>query len=173
MFRRILIANRGEIAVRIIRACRAGRHQHRGIFLGRPRLPAYVACGRASASAPRRPRRAICISRASSPRRDLRCARHSPELWIPGGKPQICAHLPGLRHRIHRPDAGGIALSGDKAACRAKVKAVSVPVVPGSDGLLEDPRSPGARARIGFPVLVKASAGGAGKACASPTTTSP
>ena len=62
------------------------------------------------------------------------------------------------------PTPEAIALSGDKAACRAKVKAAGVPVVPGSDGLLEDPAKALALAReIGFPVLVKASAGGGGK----------
>lgn len=62
------------------------------------------------------------------------------------------------------PSPEAIALSGDKAACRHKVKLAGVPVVPGSDGAISDPDEALRVAKeIGFPVLVKASFGGGGK----------
>ena len=62
------------------------------------------------------------------------------------------------------PGPEAISLSGDKAACRAKVKAAGVPVVPGSEGLIKNAGEAMTIAKqIGFPVLVKAAAGGGGK----------
>lgn len=62
------------------------------------------------------------------------------------------------------PSPEAISLSGDKSACRAKVKAAGVPVVPGSEGMLRDvDEAVSIAKKIGFPVLIKASAGGGGK----------
>jgi len=62
------------------------------------------------------------------------------------------------------PSPEAIALSGDKSACRDKVKNAGVPTVPGSEGLVTEPAQASAIAKeIGYPVLVKAAAGGGGK----------
>jgi len=62
------------------------------------------------------------------------------------------------------PTPEAIALTGDKATCRQKVREAGVPTVPGSDGLIKDAEEALALAKeIGFPVLVKATAGGGGK----------
>jgi acetyl-CoA carboxylase biotin carboxylase subunit len=62
------------------------------------------------------------------------------------------------------PSPEAIALTGDKSVCREKVRGAGVPTVPGSDGLVKDPQEAQEIANeIGFPVLVKAAAGGGGK----------
>ena len=166
MFRRILIANRGEIAIRIIRACRELGVTSIAVYSSADRDCLHTSLADES----------ICIGPASATESYL----HIPSIIAAA---EICdAHAihPGYGFLAENPkfaricqdcDIGfigptpeAIALSGDKAACRAKVKAAGVPVVPGSDGLLEDPAKALALAReIGFPVLVKASAGGGGK----------
>jgi acetyl-CoA carboxylase biotin carboxylase subunit len=60
---------------------------------------------------------------------------------------------------------------GDKAEAKRTMKAAGLPMVPGSDGILTDvDEAIGIAREIGFPVIVKAAAGGAGAACASPGT---
>jgi len=166
MFRRILIANRGEIAVRIIRACRE---------LGVTSIAVYSSadkdCLHTSLAD-----ESICIGPPSATESYL----HIPSIIAAA---EICdAHAihPGYGFLAENPkfaricqdcDIGfigpapeAIALSGDKAACRATVKAVGVPVVPGSEGRIEEPEKVLGLAReIGFPVLIKAAAGGGGK----------
>ena len=166
MFRRVLIANRGEIAVRIIRACR-----EMGITSIAVYSSADQSCLHASLAD-----ESICIGPPLASQSYL----HIPSIIAAA---EICdaqAIHPGygflaentkFARVCHDCDIGfigpapeAIALSGDKAACRKAVKAAGVPVVPGSEDIVEDPDEALALARkIGFPVLVKASAGGGGK----------
>lgn len=166
MFRRILIANRGEIAVRIIRACRELGVTSIAVYSSADRDCLHTSLADES----------ICIGPAQATESYL----HIPSIIAAA---EICdAHAihPGYGFLAENakfaricqdcdigfigPTPEAIALSGNKSACRAKVKAAGVPVVPGSDGLIEDPDKALALAReIGFPVLIKASAGGGGK----------
>lgn len=166
MFRRILIANRGEIAVRIIRACR-----HMGITS----IAVYSTADQDSLHTSLADE-SICIGPPPASESYL----HVPSIIAAA---EICdAHAihPGYGFlsesakfaEICRecnigfigPAPETISLSGDKAACRKRVREAGVPVVPGSEGLVSDPDEALALAReIGFPVLVKASAGGGGK----------
>ena len=166
MFRRILIANRGEIAVRIIRACRELGVTSIAVYSSADRDCLHTSLADES----------ICIGPAQATESYL----HIPSIIAAA---EICdAHAihPGYGFLAENakfaricqdcdigfigPTPETIALSGNKSACRAKVKAAGVPVVPGSDGLIEDPDKALALAReIGFPVLIKASAGGGGK----------
>lgn len=166
MFRRILIANRGEIAVRIIRACRELGVTSIAVYSSADRDCLHTSLADES----------ICIGPAQATESYL----HIPSIIAAA---EICdAHAihPGYGFLAENakfaricqdcdigfigPTPEAIALSGNKSACRAKVKAAGVPVVPGSDGLIEDPEKALALAReIGFPVLIKASAGGGGK----------
>ncbi|MFP6581912.1 MAG: acetyl-CoA carboxylase biotin carboxylase subunit [Candidatus Hydrogenedentota bacterium] len=166
MFRRLLIANRGEIAVRIIRACRQMGITSIAVYSDADADSMHVALADES----------ICIGPASPT---------ESYLHIPGiiAAAEICdtqAIHPGYGflsenakfaqicedHHIGfiGPSPDAIAMSGDKSVCRDIVKAVGVPVVPGSDGLIHDAEEAREVANeIGFPVLVKASAGGGGK----------
>lgn len=166
MFRRILIANRGEIAVRIIRACREAGITSIAVY-----STADQDCLHASLAD-----ESICIGPPVATESYLHmpaiitaaeiCDAHAihPGYGFLSENPRFAAMCRECNIGFIGPSPEAIALSGNKSACRDKVKAAGVPVVPGSEGLVTNSEQALAIARqIGFPVLVKASAGGGGK----------
>ncbi len=166
MFKRILIANRGEIAVRIIRACRE---------MGIASVAVYSTADRDSLHA-KLADESICIGPASAADSYLKttsiiaAAEVSDVQAIHPGygflseSPKFAAICRECRIVFIGPSVETLMISGDKAACRKIMKEAGVPVVPGSDGVIQEP---GEAARIaediGYPLLVKASAGGGGR----------
>ena len=166
MFKKILIANRGEIAVRIIRACRELGVRTVAVFSepDRESLHAMIAD------------EAICIGPAKSADSYLNikailaaCELTGAEAVHPGfgflsenaGFARMCARC-GVTFIGPSPEA--MTLMGDKATAKQTMKKAGVPVVPGSDGLIESIEEAKALAEeIGYPVMVKASAGGGGR----------
>ena len=166
MFKKVLIANRGEIAVRIIRACRELGVRTVAVFSepDRDSLHAMIAD------------EAICIGPAKSADSYLNikailaaCELTGAEAVHPGfgflsenaGFAQMCARC-GVTFIGPSPEA--MTLMGDKATAKQTMKKAGVPVVPGSDGLIESVEEAKALAEeIGYPVMVKASAGGGGR----------
>lgn len=166
MFRRILIANRGEIAVRIIRACR-----EQGINTIAVYSSADQDCLHASLAD-----ESICIGPPSARESYLNtaaiiaaaeiCDAHAihPGYGFLSENAQFAQVCRDCHVGFIGPSPEAIALTGDKSKCRAAVSAAGVPVVPGSEGIIQDPAEAVRVANeIGFPVLVKASAGGGGK----------
>ncbi|QDS93517.1 Biotin carboxylase [Roseimaritima multifibrata] len=166
MYNRILIANRGEIALRVIRACRE---------LGIESVAVYSQADADSAHV-RYADQAFCIGPARSADSYLRIDRiiSAAELG------DVDAIHPGygfLAENAHfnevcrsckidfigpRPEA--MEMLGDKNTARSLAIKAEVPVVPGSDGLIDDDNEAIRVANeIGFPVLIKATAGGGGK----------
>ena len=166
MFKKVLIANRGEIAVRIIRACRELGVRTVAVFSepDRESLDAMIAD------------EAICIGPAKSADSYLNikailaaCELTGAEAVHPGfgflsenaGFARMCARC-GVTFIGPSPEA--MTLMGDKATAKQTMKKAGVPVVPGSDGLIESVEEAKALAEeIGYPVMVKASAGGGGR----------
>ena len=166
MFKKVLIANRGEIAVRIIRACRELGVRTVAVFSepDRDSLHAMIAD------------EAICIGPAKSADSYLNikailaaCELTGAEAVHPGfgflsenaGFARMCARC-GVTFIGPSPEA--MTLMGDKATAKQTMKKAGVPVVPGSDGLIESIEEAKALAEeIGYPVMVKASAGGGGR----------
>ena len=166
MFKKVLIANRGEIAVRIIRACRELGVRTVAVFSepDRDSLHAMIAD------------EAICIGPAKSADSYLNikailaaCELTGAEAVHPGfgflsenaGFARMCARC-GVTFIGPSPEA--MTLMGDKATAKQTMKKAGVPVVPGSDGLIESVEEAKALAEeIGYPVMVKASAGGGGR----------
>jgi len=166
MFSRILIANRGEIAVRIIRACRE---------LG---IEAVAVYSEADAGAPylRLADRSICIGPAPAAESYLNIPR-----IISAAEVSNCDAIhPGygfLAENAHfaevcrdckiefiGPSPEAMSALGDKISCKRLARESKVPVFPGSDGALEEEDEAVAVARkIGYPVIIKASAGGGGR----------
>jgi acetyl-CoA carboxylase biotin carboxylase subunit len=167
MFNKVLIANRGEIAVRIIRACRE---------LGMSTVAVYSEADRAGLHV-RQADEAYLIGAAAARDSYLRgdkiidVARRSGAGAIHPGYGFLAerddfaqaVQDAGLIFIGPRPSA--IAAMGDKAVARATVAAAGVPVVPGTEGEgdLSDEDLLRLAPEIGFPLLIKATAGGGGK----------
>ncbi len=166
MFKKILIANRGEIALRVIRACRE---------LGIGTVAVYSEADRDSLHV-RFSDEDICIGPAASRESYLNIPRIVAAAEITGAE----AIHPGYGFLAENaefaeicdrsglvfigPTAEQIRRMGDKAEARRTMIEAGVPVVPGSKGAVDDVVTARAEAeRIGFPVIIKAAAGGGGK----------
>lgn len=166
MFKRVLIANRGEIALRIIRAC----HE-----LGAEAVCVYSL---ADKDAPylKLADRAICIGPPPSKESYLNIARLIAAAEIA----DVDAIHPGYGFLSERPDFSqacrdckiefigpspeAMQALGDKVDCKKTAKANGVPVFPGSPDAIEDEEEAVKIAnQIGYPVIIKASAGGGGR----------
>ena len=164
--KKVLIANRGEIAVRIIRACRE---------LGLRTVAVYSEADRSALHA-KIADEAVCIGPAKSADSYLNVRAVIAACEITGAD----AVHPGFGFLSENasfartcekcgitfigPDSHSIEMLGDKAAAKEAMKAAGVPVIPGSDGAvktIEDARR--IAEEIGYPVMVKASAGGGGR----------
>ena len=166
-FRKVLIANRGEIALRVMRSARALGLPHGGRVLDAP-TPARATCRkptRRSASANRCPR-----SRYLSIAAIIEAARHSGADAVHPGYgflaenedfAQACRDA-GLVFIGPSPEA--IAAMGNKAGAKTLMQAAGVPCIPGYQGDDQgEQRLAAEAARIGFPVMIKATAGGGGR----------
>src|SRR5438093_5321984 len=165
MFRRVLIANRGEVAVRIIRACREvgaeavavystadqdALHVHladRAVHIGPPapaasylNIPSLIAAATTTGCDAVHPGWGFLAENAA-----FAAACEDNDLVFIGPRPET------------------IETMGDKVAAKAAMAAAGLPLVPGSNGAagLEEVQT--LAADIGFPVLLKASAGGGGR----------
>ena len=166
MYKRILVANRGEIALRIIRACRELGVETVAIFSEADRGAAYLELAD----------EAFCVgpARGSDSYRKIDRVISAAEIG------NVQAIHPGygfLSENAHfaevcrsckidfiGPAPEAMARLGDKNAARNLAREADVPVVPGSTGLVgDDSEALRIAHEIGFPVLVKASAGGGGR----------
>lgn len=166
MFKKILIANRGEIAVRIIRACRE---------LGILTVAVYSEIDR-DALHVQLADEAVCIGPWNSKESYLNiqnilsaCVLTGAEAIHPGfgflsENPRFAKMCEECNIEFIGPNWKSIELMGNKAMAREIMKKADVPVVPGYEGEIESPEFALEIAKkIGFPVIVKASAGGGGK----------
>ncbi len=166
MYNRILIANRGEIALRIIRACREMGIETVVVYSDADREAAYLEMAD----------EAYCIGPARSVHSYLRIDRvisaaevGNVEAIHPGygflsENAQFNEVCRSCNIDFIGPTPEAMDMLGDKNQARRLAREANVPVVPGSPGLLEDDEQALKIAHeIGFPVLVKATAGGGGK----------
>ncbi len=166
MFKRVLIANRGEIACRVVRACRKLGVESVAVYSEADRDSLHVRMANVS----------ICIGPPESARSYL----HIPSIISAAEISDVDAIHPGygfLSENGHfadicrsldiafiGPSSQAMAKMSDKAGARALAQSVGVPTLPGSEGVIEDDESGLKVARqIGYPVIVKASAGGGGR----------
>jgi acetyl-CoA carboxylase biotin carboxylase subunit len=179
MFRRILIANRGEIALRVIRACRG---------LG---IETVVVYSEADRDAPwlRQADRAVCIgpARAEDSYLDAgallqaaeqtECQAIHPGYGFLAENALFAARSEQQGIAFIGPRPGTIRRMGDKVEARRTMAALGIPTIPGSADVLRDlAEALREAAAIGYPVLLKATAGGGGRgmrACASEGDLSP
>jgi acetyl-CoA carboxylase biotin carboxylase subunit len=165
VFSRILIANRGEVAVRVIRACRelgveavagystADRDSHhvrladRAVHLGPPpaaqsyrSMPSLVAAATTTG-----------------------CEAVHPGWGFLAENAEFAAHCEDNDLVFIGPRPDSIAVMGDKVRAKESMAAAGIPLVPGSDGAASLEEARGLAAELGFPLLLKASAGGGGR----------
>ena len=166
LFRKVLIANRGEIAVRVIRACRELGIPTVGVYSDADRASLHVRMADEAAHIGAAPssQSYLCIDRVLAAAR-----QHGAEAIHPGYGflsenaefAQACADA-GLT--FIGPSANSIRQMGSKVRARDLVKKAGVPVLPGtSKGLSNLAEARRFAESIGYPVLIKADAGGGGK----------
>jgi acetyl-CoA carboxylase biotin carboxylase subunit len=166
MFEKILVANRGEIAVRIIRACKELNVRTVAVYSEADANSIHVQMAD----------EAICIGKAPSADSYLRIDRIISAAEIadvdaihPGyGFLSENAHFADVCEscniRFIGPNSRAMNALEDKAVSRALAKKAGVPTPPGSDGIVENEQDALAAARrIGYPVMIKAVAGGGGR----------
>ena len=166
MFEKILIANRGEIALRIIRTCRE---------MGIKTVAVYSTADRESLHV-RFADEAVCIGPPSSAESYLSVPRIMAAVEITNADAvhpgygflaenadfaEVCAEY-GIK--FIGPTPAQIRKMGDKVTAKETMIKAGVPVIPGSDGLVKDPKQ-GKKiaAEVGYPIIIKATAGGGGK----------
>jgi len=165
MFKKILIPNSGEIAIRILRACKE---------LGIKTVAVYSDADKNSLHV-QHADEAIHIG-AASPKESylnvdklMQAARVSKADAIHPGygflseNASFAAAVASAQLTFIGPSADSIRLMGDKAESKIAMKKAGVPTVPGFEGLESEADFKQAAQEIGYPVLVKASAGGGGK----------
>ncbi|OWJ67862.1 acetyl-CoA carboxylase biotin carboxylase subunit [Inquilinus limosus] len=166
MFEKVLIANRGEIALRIHRACR-----EMGI-----RTVVVHSTADSDAMAVRLADEAVCIGPPAARDSYLNipallsaatitgCDAIHPGIGFLAENARFAEMVEEHGFAFIGPTAQHIRVMGDKIAAKDAVKAAGLPVVPGSDGAVDTVDEAQALAReMGYPVLVKATAGGGGK----------
>lgn len=163
---KVLIANRGEIAVRIIRAC----HD-----LGLQTVAVYSQAD-AEALHVLHADEAICIGEAPSHKSYLKIANILSACEITGAdaihpgygflseNANFASICESCRLNFIGPSPKAISLLGDKAKAKATAQAAGCPVIPGSDGIVTDIKQAAQYIKkLGFPIFIKAVAGGGGK----------
>ncbi|MCB1096258.1 MAG: acetyl-CoA carboxylase biotin carboxylase subunit [Verrucomicrobiae bacterium] len=166
MFRKILIANRGEIALRIIRSCKELGIQTVMVYseADERSLPVQLAdqaiCIGPSASSESYMKIEHIISAAEVANVD---AIH-PGYGFLSENARFARICESCKIKFIGPSADVIELMGDKNQARATARKYKIPVTPGSDGVVKnEAEALKIAAEIGYPVMVKASAGGGGR----------
>ena len=166
MFRKVLVANRGEIAVRVIRACKELDVKTVAVYSEADVDSMHVHLAD----------EAICIGPGPSSESYLKITRiisaaevanvdaiHPGYGFLSENEEfaEICAKC---KIKFIGPSSRCISLMGDKNTARATARAAGVPITPGSDGILQDEEDALRVARqLGYPVMIKATAGGGGR----------
>src|SRR5271154_7057289 len=166
MFQRILVANRGEIALRVIRACRDLGIQVVSVYSEADRDASYLDLAD----------EAICIGPAASADSYLNIPRIISAAEItdvqaihPGygflsENPHFAEVCRACNIEFIGPPQEAMRLLGNKNEARKLAKKANVPVVPGSEGLIDtDAEALKLAHEMGYPVLIKAAAGGGGR----------
>jgi acetyl-CoA carboxylase biotin carboxylase subunit len=166
MFRKVLIANRGEIALRVIRACRELGIQTVAVYSEADRESLHVRFADDD----------VCIGPAPSRESYLRIPRIIAAAEITGAdaihpgygflaeNAEFAETCTASNVTFIGPTAEQIRLMGNKSSARKTMMEVGVPIVPGTPGPVDDSEAALEFAKtVGFPVIIKASAGGGGK----------
>src|SRR5579885_941788 len=166
MFRKILIANRGEIAVRIIRACRELGIKSVAVFSDVDRNSLHVRLADEAYPIGPAPSREsyLCLDKLMHVAKRAGCDALHPGYGFLAENPALPRACIDASLTFIGPSAEAMEALGSKTAGRSLARGVDVPTVPGTNDPIEKPEEAQALAqRMGYPVLLKAVAGGGGK----------
>jgi acetyl-CoA carboxylase biotin carboxylase subunit len=166
MFRKILIANRGEIAVRILRACRELGVRGVAVYSEADRAALHVLLAdEAYAIGPAASRESyLAIGKVLDVAKRAGCDAVHPGYGFLAENPAFARTCAEAGVTFIGPSADAMARLGSKTAARQIARGIGVPMVPGTLEPIEEPGAAMEAARgIGYPVVLKAVAGGGGK----------
>src|SRR5438128_3780072 len=165
-FKRVLVANRGEVALRIIRACHEEGLEAVAVYSEADRLSAHVRAADAAVALGAAPASEsyLNIPKLIAAARTTQCQALHPGYGFLSERAPFVDAVTAADLVFVGPPAEAIRAMGDKAAARGRMQAAGVPIVPGTTkplGSVVEARPEAAR--LGYPVLLKAAAGGGGK----------
>ena len=166
MIRKVLIANRGEIAVRIIRACKELGIQTVAIYseADKDAMHTELADEAICVGKPKSKDSYLNVSNIISAAVITKCNAIHPGFGFLSENAEFAAICEECNIKFIGPSSKTISIMGDKSRAREIMKKANVPVIPGSDGIVENIEDAYIEAeRIGYPVMVKAALGGGGK----------
>jgi len=166
VFKKVLVANRGEVAMRVIRACRD---------LGIPMVVAYSEADRNSLPVliadeavcigpPAAPDSYLNVSRILSAAEITGCDALHPGYGFLSESPEFVEATESCNLTFIGPTAATMRLLGDKTRARKVASEAGIPIIPGSETEIKDTKEAGRVCKqLGYPILVKAARGGGGK----------
>ncbi|MCK6583417.1 MAG: acetyl-CoA carboxylase biotin carboxylase subunit [Anaerolineales bacterium] len=165
MFNKILVANRGEIAIRVMRACKELGIKTVAVYSDADKNALHVqyadeAVHIGAASPKESYLNADALIRAAL---DSKADAVHPGYGFLSENASFAAAVESAKLTFIGPSADSIRAMGDKAESKIRMKKAGVPTVPGAEGLESFSDFEKAADEIGYPILVKASAGGGGK----------
>ena len=166
MFKKILIANRGEIAIRVIRACRDMGIRSVAVFSDADRNSLHVLL--ADEAYPIGPAPSLesylNIDKILSVAKRCGAEAIHPGYGFLSENADFVRRVEEAGFKFIGPKAESMELMGDKISAKAQMKKSGVPTVPGSEGAIKDEEDlKETAAQVGYPLLIKASSGGGGK----------
>jgi len=165
MFRKILIANRGEIAIRIMRACRELGIRTVAVYSDADKNALHTQhADEAIHIGPAAPKESyLDMDKIIDAAKQTNADAIHPGYGFLSENASFAAAVASAKLTFIGPSADSIRLMGDKAESKIRMKQAGVPTVPGAEGLRDEAEFEKAAKEIGYPVLVKAAAGGGGK----------
>ena len=164
--KRVLVANRGEIALRIIRACHEEGMEAVAVYSEVDRLSPHVRAADAAVAvgpAPA-PQSYLDIPKLIGAARDAGCQAVHPGYGFLSERAPFAEAVAEAGLTFVGPPPAAIRAMGDKTEARRRMQAAGVPIVPGTTRAMADhAQARPEAARLGYPVLLKAAAGGGGK----------
>jgi acetyl-CoA carboxylase biotin carboxylase subunit len=166
VFKKVLVANRGEIAVRVLRACRELGLSTATVYSDADRTALHVRYADEAyhIGPPPATQSYLCIDKIIAVAREAQADAVHPGYGFLAENPAFARACRDAGLAFIGPSPESMELMGDKAAARRTAAEVGIPILPGTDHEIEDEEEAKAVARqIGFPLLVKAAVGGGGK----------